>query len=116
MKCKVEKLCGGCQLLKFSRDEQAKKKREMVEAIMERAHLDVKVAPVVMAEDDLFYRNKVIVGFAKDKSRKVFSGLYAARSHRVINTSGCVMQPKLVNEIIDEITHFGRFHENRIIQ
>lgn len=105
MKCKVEKLCGGCQLLKFSRDEQAKKKREMVEAIMERAHLDVKVAPVVMAEDDLFYRNKVIVGFAKDKSRKVFSGLYAARSHRVINTSGCVMQPKLVNEIIDEITH-----------
>ena len=74
MKCKVEKLCGGCQLLKFSRDEQAKKKREMVEAIMERAHLDVKVAPVVMAEDDLFYRNKVIVGFAKDKKPESLFG------------------------------------------
>lgn len=104
MKCKVEKLCGGCQLLKVGREEQAKRKREAVEDIMEKAHLDVKVAPVWMAENDLYYRNKVIVGFAKDKSRKVFSGLYAAHSHRVVNTSGCMMQPLIVNQIIDEIT------------
>lgn len=104
MKCKVEKLCGGCQLLKVGREAQAKRKREAVEDIMEKAHLDVKVAPVRMAENDLYYRNKVIVGFAKDKSRKVFSGLYAAHSHRVVNTSGCMMQPLIINQIIDEIT------------
>lgn len=104
MKCKVEKLCGGCQLLKINREEQAKQKREYVEKIMEKSHLDVKVAPVLMAKNDLYYRNKVIVGFAKDKERNVYSGLYAAHSHRVVNTSGCLMQPHLINKIIDEIT------------
>lgn len=105
MKCKIEKLCGGCSNLKCSKALQAKQKQEYVENIMERAGLQVKVAPVLMAKNDLYYRNKVIVGFAKNKEKKVYSGLYAAHSHRVINTSGCLMQPKLVNEIIDEITH-----------
>lgn len=104
MKCKVEKLCGGCKYLRESKAAQAKKKQEYVEDIMKRAGLQVKVEPVIMAKNDLFYRNKVIVGFAKNKDKEVYSGLYAPHSHRVINTKGCMMQPKLVNEIIDTIT------------
>lgn len=56
-----------------------------------------------MAKNDTHYRNKVIVGFAKDKG-KVYSGLYASHSHRVVKTENCIMQPKLVNEIINKIT------------
>lgn len=37
---------------------------------MKSAGLDVKVEPVMMAASAIGYRNKVIVGFAKDKQKK----------------------------------------------
>ena len=55
---------------------QADKKKKDVEALVEKAHLKVRVGDVHMAKNDTHYRNKVIVGFAKDKG-KVYSGLYA---------------------------------------
>ena len=103
MKCKVEKICGGCSLLKLKPSMQADKKKKDVEALVEKAHLKVRVGDVHMAKNDTHYRNKVIVDFAKDKG-KVYSGLYAPHSHRVVKTENCIMQPKLVNEIINKIT------------
>ena len=103
MKCKVEKICGGCSLLKLKPSMQAEKKKAYVQDLVEKAHLKVRVGDVYMAKQDTHYRNKVIVGFAKEKG-KVYSGLYAPHSHRVIKTENCIMQPKLVNEIINKIT------------
>lgn len=103
MKCKVEKICGGCSLLKLKPSMQADKKKKDVEELVEKAHLKVRVGDVHMAKNDTHYRNKVIIGFAKDKG-KVYSGLYAPHSHRVVKTENCIMQPKLVNEIINKIT------------
>lgn len=104
MKCNVSKLCGGCPLLGVKYEQQGRQKREEVVNMLERAHLKMEVGPVHMAKTPGIYRNKVIYGFAKDRNKKVFSGLYAAKSHQVINTSGCAMQPKIVNEVLDEIT------------
>lgn len=103
MKCKVEKICGGCSLLKLKPNMQATKKKEYVEALVEKSHLKVRVGDVLIAKNDTHYRNKVIVGFAKEKG-KVYSGLYAAHSHRVVKTEKCMMHPQLVNEIINKIT------------
>lgn len=103
MKCKVEKICGGCSLLKLKPNMQATKKKEYVEALVEKSHLKVRVGDVLIAKNDTHYRNKVIVGFAKEKG-KVYSGLYAAHSHRVVKTENCMMHPQLVNEIINKIT------------
>lgn len=104
MRCKVQKLCGACQLLSVPAQKQAVQKQEYVEDVMKKAGLSVKVEPVMMAESAIGYRNKVIVGFAKDKEKKIYSGLYAPKSHKVVNTSGCIMHPPLLNEIIDFIT------------
>lgn len=105
MKCPKAKLCGGCPLLAVPYQKQCAQKREQIKRMVENAHLHLDVLPVHMAETPALYRNKVIVGFAKTPDKKVYAGLYAPKSHRVINTSGCAMQPKLVNEVIDEITH-----------
>lgn len=104
MKCPKAKLCGGCPLIGIAYEKQADQKRKKIIDMVERAHLHLKVGKVHMAQTPAYYRNKVIVGFAKTPDKKVYSGLYAPKSHRVINTSGCLMQPKIVNEIIDEIT------------
>lgn len=103
MKCKVNKLCGGCSYLHLAQKEQAKIKKEQVEELVEKYHLRVKVKDVLMAEQDTKYRNKVIIGFAKDNG-KVYSGLYAAHSHKVIRTPNCLMHPDIVNEVIQKIT------------
>ena len=104
MRCKVEKICGGCKNLCWNEKQQAEAKLKDVENIMERAGIQATIGNVHMAKHDTGYRNKVIVGFAKDKNKKVYSGLYAAHSHKVVNTKGCMMHPKLVNDIIDTIT------------
>lgn len=104
MKCPKAKLCGGCPLITVPYKQQGIKKQEMIQDLVKQARLKIDVEPVLMAKEPYMYRNKVIVGFAKDHARKVFSGLYAAHTHKVINTSGCLMQPKLINEIIDAIT------------
>lgn len=104
MKCKVQKLCGGCLGPNINQKALAAKKREQVQQLMDGYHLNVEVEPIHVAKNTLEYRNKVIVGFAKDQEKHVFSGLYAAKSHRVVNTSGCPLQPSLVNRIIDRIT------------
>ena len=113
MKCKVEKICGGCSLLKLKPSMQADKKKKDVEELVEKAHLKVRVGDVHMAKNDTHYRNKVIVGFAKDKG-KVYSGLYAPHSHRVVKTENCIMQPKLVNEIMHEYPCFCQIMKNAI--
>ena len=103
MKCKVSKKCGGCQYLNVSKEEQAKIKKKQVEELVKQYHLKVRVGDVMMAEQDTKYRNKVIVGFAKENG-KVYSGLYAPHSHRVIHTENCLMHPDIVNQVINRIT------------
>ena len=51
MKCKVEKICGGCSLLKLKPSMQADKKKKDVEELVEKAHLKVRVGDVHMAKN-----------------------------------------------------------------
>lgn len=108
MKCKVSKLCGGCSLLSVPYEQQAKLKREHVVDLVRESGLPLQVGEPHMALQSIAYRNKVIVGFGRDpNTKKIYSGLYAAGSHRVINTKGCRMHPDLVNQIINEITELA---------
>lgn len=103
MKCKVSKICGGCSYLNLSMEQQLNKKKEYVQSLIEQNHLKIKIDDIYQAQLDTHYRNKVIVGFAKDKG-VIYSGLYAAHSHRVCHSENCLMHPDIVNEIINEIT------------
>lgn len=102
MKCKVGKICGGCAYLSKSMEEQASIKKAHVEELAQRNHLKLRVGDVLTAKNTTHYRNKVIVGFAKNKG-KVYSGLYAAKSHRVVACQNCMMHPDIVNKIIVKI-------------
>lgn len=104
MKCPVGKLCGGCEYLSIDYAKQGAIKQQEVQELVDQNKLHLKVMPPHMAKRPIGYRNKVIYGFAKDRNKKVYSGLYVPKSHRVINSKECKMQPRLVNEILDEIT------------
>lgn len=78
-------------------------KKEMVENLAEQFSVKIKVGDVYKAKQEKHYRNKVIVAFGKSKG-KVYAGQYAPHSHRVIKDSGRLLQPEIVNKIIDRIT------------
>lgn len=103
MKCKVSKQCGGCTYLNMPEKQQAQIKQEQVEQLAAQYHIKARIGDVHMAAHPLHYRNKVIVGFAKQKGT-IVSGLYAKHSHRVVPYDQCVLQPEIVNEIIAAIT------------
>ena len=102
MKCNVSKLCGGCPYLALPYETQLRLKQKQVEELLKANHLKMKVNSVIGAKKIQEYRNKVIVGFAKNKG-KVYSGLYAAKSHRVVACQNCMMHPDIVNKIIVKI-------------
>lgn len=77
-------------------------KKEMVEQLAEQYAVQVKVGDVYKAKKDKHYRNKVIVAFGKSKG-KVYAGQYAPHSHRVIKDSGRLLQPEIINRLIDRI-------------
>ena len=104
MNCKVSKLCGGCPYLGMGIPKQAELKKKNVEDLARINHLKVSVGDVHTASLNKKYRNKVIVGFAKDKG-VVRAGLYAARSHKVVYNENCPMHPDIVNKVIQKITH-----------
>ena len=103
MNCKVSKICGGCNYLHDNKEKQAEKKLETVRQCAQQYHIPCKIKKIRMAENDTHYRNKVIVGFSKQKGQ-VISGLYAAHSHKIVNSHDCLMQPVIVNQVIRRVT------------
>lgn len=103
MKCKVSKICGGCNLLHLDYEKQIQEKKNNVEALLKRNRLKLQIENVYKANRIKGYRNKMIVGFAKYKG-KVVSGLYAPHSHAVVATKNCLMHPRNVDAIIGRIT------------
>ncbi|MBP3853539.1 MAG: 23S rRNA (uracil(1939)-C(5))-methyltransferase RlmD, partial [Erysipelotrichaceae bacterium] len=89
MKCPCEKQCGGCQTLDCQPALIRKKKKDLVQSLLDKNHLRARVSRVHMASRDTHYRNKVIVGFAKKKG-KVTAGLYAQGSHRIVPNENCL--------------------------
>ena len=58
--CSVYPKCGGCQIMHMNYEEQLLFKQKLVEdAIRNIAKLDVEVQPILGAENELHYRNKV---------------------------------------------------------
>lgn len=103
MKCKVSKICGGCNLLHLEYEKQIEEKKNIVQTLLKKNRLKIQIENVYKADQIKGYRNKVIVAFAKYKG-KVVSGLYAPHSHAVVATKNCLMHPKNVDAIIRRIT------------
>lgn len=101
--------CGGCVYRHISYEaEKQLKRQKVVDAFTRLAHIDVPVKDIVTCETER-YRNKAQypVGFDKE----IVAGFYAQKSHRIINSSDCVLQPEEFSKIVEIVkkwmTEFG---------
>ncbi|HHY82271.1 MAG TPA: 23S rRNA (uracil(1939)-C(5))-methyltransferase RlmD [Clostridiales bacterium] len=105
--CPYFKGCGGCQLQHLSYEGQLKYKTRLVKDALERiGHLDnVKILPAIGMDEPWRYRNKAQfpVGLIKGK---LAIGLYAARSHNLIDINDCPIQHGINEKVIHLVHRF----------
>lgn len=101
--CPIFEKCGSCHLLYMNKEGQAAYKKEKLIQLCKQAKLPLKVKDILDMEDPYHYRNKIIIGFQRDRSRKIQAGFYEEFSHRIIPYKKCLLHPKICDEIIQTI-------------
>jgi 23S rRNA (uracil1939-C5)-methyltransferase len=93
--------CVGCPFIDLPYPEQLLRKREIVRrALSEYSSLAfAEIPPVMPSPERLGYRARVKLVVRRNRG-EVACGLYAPRSHRVIDISACPVHPRPVNQVV----------------
>jgi len=94
--CKVSKKCGGCDYIGTPYEKQLSLKQAETEQYLKNFG---PVKPITGADDPLHYRNKVSAAFGYEKGR-IISGIYEKYSHRIVDTTSCLIEDKAADRII----------------
>ena len=98
--CASTKKCGGCQYQGTAYEEQLKKKQKHVQSLLNKFG---KVNPIIGMKEPYFYRNKVHAVFDRDRKGNIISGIYEAKSHRVVPIEKGLIEDEKSQEIIRTI-------------
>lgn len=105
--CPIDRRCGGCTELRVPYARQLARKREAVARLF--AEFDgLEVAPVLGMDVPLHYRNKVVSPFVgvydrKARRRRILCGMYERGTHRVIDSSECLIENQVAKAIIQSV-------------
>ena len=95
--CKLRaKNCGGCPLLGLDYAAQLKQKESAVRALLGKYG---PVHPIRGMDVPYRYRNKVISTFAPAAGGKLTSGIYAARTHKVLPVESCLLEDEVLDNV-----------------
>ena len=103
--CTFHKICGSCDWLHISYDEQINQKRIIVDETLKKiAGSNVQVQKVIPSPKIKEYRCKIQLPISQTKlSGRILSGYYKKNTHELINIKYCPMQPQIINEINEYI-------------
>ena len=102
-KCSVAKPCGGCQLQCYSQSLQVRLKSDLLKSRLQR-FLDIPdtcFKPMVYG-DEWQTRNKMQFALAEGE-HGLQIGLYAHRSHRVVDIAYCEVMPDAMNQVLKSV-------------
>ena len=109
--CPHFEACGGCNIMHMKYHYQLKFKTEMVKRTIHKiAGMDIVVNDCVANPNPYEYRNKIIVPLKKVNGR-IISGFYEPKSHNIVESSECLIEPKISQEIISFIKELLKKYE-----
>ena len=121
--CPVARQCGACQHVNEPYDRQLAAKNEYVAELFSQVASPEALHPILGMADPLRYRNKVMSPFAPGKPQKgagkqqsqrggkrpsrpavprrdILCGMYAAGTHRIIDTQDCLIENAQAKQVI----------------
>ena len=128
--CPVFEQCGACQMLNIPYSAQCQHKQHYLQDLFkEELQSETEILPFLGMEDPFFYRNKVASPFALGKKaapknapkplkaaakakarngnqkpqKEILCGMYAAGTHKLIDTKECLLENKRAKQIIQAI-------------
>ena len=111
--CSTYKRCGGCSLRHIKYNETLNLKRDMVQNLVNKT-LDnkIKVNNVIGMDNPYHYRNKLQYPVGLDKKGNPTIGVFAKRTHEIIEVGNCLIQNKEAEKVAKEVFKFIK--ENKI--
>ncbi len=109
--CPVASPCGGCSLRHISYEAQLKWKQKRVTDCMSRigslaAGEDYELRPIAGMDDPARYRNKAQYPMGVKEGR-IVTGFYAGRTHTIIASDDCMIEPRAFADILAAIRTFA---------
>jgi 23S rRNA (uracil1939-C5)-methyltransferase len=103
--CIVADKCGGCQLQHIDYDYQLTAKENQVTQALKRigGFAEPPVAPIVGAQGNFAYRNKVTYPLGINDVGGIKAGYYRKGTHQIVNLNQCPVQDERLNPLLAEI-------------
>ena len=104
VECPYYDVCGGCNLLHLSYDEENKFKEMKVAEILKRYgnKENIKIYSICFGEES-GYRNKVVLHGSNGKL-----GFYKEGSNELVQIKSCLLLPDIINKLIDKLNDIAR--------
>lgn len=98
--CNTYKRCGGCNLRHIKYEETLNLKRNIVQNLIDKTLEEKIIAKETIGmEKPFFYRNKAQYPVGYNKNGEIITGVYAERSHEIIELKSCAIQMPISQEI-----------------
>lgn len=111
--CNTYKRCGGCNLRHIKYEETLNLKRNIVQNLIDKTLEEKVIAKETIGmEKPFFYRNKAQYPVGYNKNGEIITGVYAARTHEIIELKSCAIQMPISQEIAKFIIDFMK--QNKI--
>lgn len=106
--CATYKRCGGCNLRHMNYAKTLGLKRDIVQNLVNKnLKINLQVKDTIGMENPFNYRNKAQYPVGKNKEGKPIIGVFANRTHEVIETNNCMIQNKESEKIAKYICEFA---------
>lgn len=105
--CDTYKRCGGCDLRHIKYEYTLKMKQNMVQNLVNKnlkGKLEVK--QTIGMEKPYYYRNKLQYPIGVDKNGMPVMGVFAKRTHNIVQVENCLIQNKDAQEVAKYIFDF----------
>ena len=105
--CDTYSKCGGCNLRHIDYNYSLEMKKISVKNTLKKAlKRDIEISEIIGMDNPCYYRNKLQYPVGINSDGKIAMGVYAKRSHRIIETIDCKIQNTECQKIAKEIFEF----------